>query len=63
MTIDLSAVFGSEPDKGQKLHDSMPPELWCHLAACFAYKAGLCGDPGVYTGPLPETTEEGEEWE
>jgi len=62
MTIDLSAVFCSEPDKGQELNDSMPPEIWRHLAAGFAYKAGLCDNPpGVYTGSVPETKED-EEW-
>jgi hypothetical protein len=48
MNIDLSAVFCSEPDKGQEVHDSMPPEIWRHLAACFTYKAELCNNPGVY---------------
>jgi hypothetical protein len=31
MTVDLSAVFCSEPDEGQEVHDSMPPEVWRHL--------------------------------
>jgi hypothetical protein len=56
--VDLSFVFCVDPDKGQKAYDKLPPQLVRHLAACFAFKAGLAPDPGFYDGPAPEIPDE-----
>jgi hypothetical protein len=58
--IDLSAVFCSEPDKGQEIWDGLPQEFHLHFAQCFAAAAGLCPAPGEYQGPpvnIPEDEE------
>jgi hypothetical protein len=56
--VDLSFVFCVDPDKGQKAYDKLPPQFVRHLAACFAFKAGLAPNPGFYDGPQPEIPEE-----
>jgi hypothetical protein len=62
--IDLSRVFCSDLDEGQAVYDQLPEELKLHLARCFGHAAGLCEDPGIYLGPVPEILEEeDEEWE
>jgi hypothetical protein len=57
--IDLSYIYcDSDLERAQRRHDKLPGELHVYMLRCFAHKAGLCANPGVYVGPRPEIPEE-----
>ena len=57
--IDLSHIYcDSDLDRAQRRHGELPEELRLFMFQMFAHKAGLCADPGVYSGPAPKAKDD-----
>jgi hypothetical protein len=53
--VDLSHIYCiGDQDEAQRRHDELPYELRLHMCMMFAHHAGLCPDPGFYSGPAPK---------